>query len=312
MFSFTRGKDIALITEGKMKGKYLKLYGENHFGEPLEPDLTIYKSLYSSLLDKDFYKNEGISRYDISNFNDMVDGKKDIPDDIVIRERIENAHKFVHNELRTRLMFTDNTKLFPYPPIVSQRIYVSGPSGSGKSTFISEYIDLMQKMKGGKKKKVYIFSRVPDDEPLDKLKKVIRIPLEMDFLNKHPLKVEEFKGDILVFDDIDTLLNKDISIYLRAFRDDVLETGRHWDITTLSTSHLPSDYQKTRTVINEGSAIVLFPRGMTAGSLHGFLERYLGMNKKQISYIESLPTRWVWFYKDYPKYAIHERGAFLY
>lgn len=312
MFSFTRGKDIALITEGKMKGKYLKLYGENHFGEPLEPDLTIPKNNYSSLLDKEFYKKEGISRYDIPNFNEMVDDKKDVPDDIVIKEQIENAHKFVQNELRTRIIFSDNTKLFPYPPIVSQRIYVAGPSGSGKSTFIGEYLDMMQKMKGGKKKKIYIFSRVPDDEPLDKLKKVIRIPLEMDFLNKYPLKIEDFKGDILVFDDIDTLANKDISKYLRAFRDDVLETGRHWDITVLSTSHLIANYQSTRTVINEGSAIVIFPRGSTWGATAGFLERYLGFTKKQIDYIEGLPTRWIWFYKDYPKYAVHERGAFLY
>lgn len=124
--------------------------------------------------------------------------------------------------------------------------------------------------------------------------------------------IEQFKESIIVFDDIDTLLNKALVKYIRSFRDDILETGRHYNITIISTSHLIANFLATRTLINEANAIVLFPRGSSFYAVSNFLERYLGFTKEQIRYVEKLPTRWIYFWKEYPKFAIHEKGAFLY
>jgi len=262
MLSFNRGKDIAVFQNGKMKGKKIRLYGENNFKQNQKPDITIDRSEYPQLLTKEFYKEQSITPAKRRIFNDLLIGKGNM-DNISeeTEDQLEEAKTFIDNELRTKVYFDDvSTKLFPLPQKDSERIYVPAPSGSGKSTFIGMYLDEIRKMKNGKGRTIYIFSRVEKDEPLDRHKKVVRIPLEDDYFEKKPLIIEDFKNGILIFDDIDTILNKKLVKYLRNFRDDVLETGRHYGITTISTSHLIANFLATRTLINEENAIVLFPR----------------------------------------------------
>jgi len=315
MLSFERGKPIAVFTEGKLKGKELKLYGEHEFGMLPKPDIIVDKKDYPDLLDKTFYKDNNITPAKKRYFNDVLSGKTQIEKENMsaeLEEQLENAETYIENKLRTQISFDGpSTKLFPLPQKFSERIYVPAPSGSGKSTFIGEYLKYLKEMKNGKKRKIYIFSRVEEDEPLDKYKP-IRIPLEEDYFKNNPLQIEDFKNSILIFDDIDTIMNKSVVKYVRNFRDDVLETGRHYDITILSTSHIIANFLATRTLINESNAIVLFPRGSSFAAVANFLERYLGFTKNQIRYVENLPTRWIWFWKEYPKYAVHERGAFIY
>ena len=42
-------------------------------------------------------------------------------------------------------------------------------------------------------------------------------------------------------------------------RENLLETGRHFDLTIISTSHQLSNYAKTRTLLNEATSITVFP-----------------------------------------------------
>ena len=294
-----------------MKGKKLMLYGKDDFSGRRKPDIKVDTNERSELLDKKFFKENHISSAKKKSFIDLVDGKKrpEISDEM--KELIDEAQEYINMKLKTQILFDDKyTKLFPIPQKYSERIYVPAPSGSGKSTFIGMYLEEMRKV--DKKRKIYIFSRVDEDEPLDKLKKVIRIPLEKEYFDSNPLKIEDFKNSILIFDDIDTILDKTIVKYVRNFRDDILETGRHYGITILSTSHLIANFLATRTLINEANAIVLFPKGSSFYAVSNFLERYLGFDKDLIRYVEKLPTRWIYFWKEYPKFAIHEKGVFLY
>ena len=312
MLSFTRGKDIAVFKEGRKKGNKLKLFGKDDFDRDVKPDIKVNKDERSDLLDKPFYKEHHISSAKKKTFKELIDGKRteiNMSDDM--KELIEEGQRYIDNKLKTQILFDDKfTKLFPLPQKYSERIYVPAPSGSGKSTFIGMYLEEMRKQ--DKKRKIYIFSRVDEDEPLDKFKKVIRIPLEQSYFDENPLIIEQFKNGILIFDDIDTIMDKSIVKYVRAFRDDVLETGRHYGITILSTSHIIANFMATRTLINEANAIVLFPKGSSFYAVSNFLERYLGFNKDLIRYVENLPTRWIYFWKEYPKFAIHEKGIFLY
>lgn len=316
MLSFNRGKNIAKFTEGKLKGKELKLYGENEFGDLGKPDIVVDRKELSELLDKDFYKEQNITPAKKKTFNKVLNGEVKIPKEDMseeLKEQLEDADKYIDNILKTQIFFNDkSTKLFPLPQKFSERIYVPAPSGSGKSTFIGEYLGYLRDMPKGKKRTIYIFSRVLEDKPLDKHKNVVRVPLEEEYFKSHPLNIDDFKNSIIVFDDIDTLMNKNVVKYVRQFRDDVLETGRHFDITIISTSHLIANFLATRTLINEANAIVLFPRGSSFSAVANFLDRYMGFSRKQINYVKSLPTRWIWFWKEYPKYAIHEKGAFIY
>ena len=98
---------------------------------------------------------------------------------------------------------------------------------------------------------------------------------------------------------------------LRNFRDDVLECGRHYGITAISTSHIIMNFGATRTLINEAQAVVLFPRGSSFQQVKGFLDRYLGFSNYDIEILKNLPTRWIFIWKEYPKYLIYEKGVML-
>lgn len=314
MLSLTRGKEIAVFQEGRLKNKHIKLFGKDDFSVKTAPDLKVPKEERGELLGRDFFKQFGISAQKKKTLLDIVNGKRgetEMSEEMT--EYVEEANSYIDNSLKTRIDFDDTyTKLFPIPQKFSERIYVPAPSGSGKSTFIGMYIEQLTKL-FGKNRKIYIFSRVEKDEPLDKFgKRVIRIPLVQSYFDENPLQIEQFKKSIIVFDDIDTILNKALVKYIRNFRDDILETGRHYDITIISTSHLIANFLATRTLINEANAIVLFPRGSSFYAVSNFLERYLGFTKEQIRYVERLPTRWIYFWKEYPKFAIHEKGAFLF
>lgn len=316
MLSFTRGKEIAKLTnkDGKKTLKTIRLYGADDFSTKTQSDIIIPKKEYSQLLTNDFFKSNKISKGKQQTLKDIVNGEKsrdNMSDEM--NEYVESADDEIKKLLKTQLIFSgenDDKRCFPIPQKKSERIYVPAPSGSGKSTFIGMYLkELRAKYK---KRPIYIFSRVEEDKPLDQFSNTYRIPLTRKTFEKEPLEIENFKNAIMIFDDIDTILDKPLVKYIRNFRDDVLETGRHYDITIISTSHIITNFLATRTLINEANAIVLFPKGSSFYAVSNFLERYMGFSKAQIRMVEKLETRWIWFWKEYPKYAIHERGAFIF
>ena len=198
--------------------------------------------------------------------------------------------------------------IFPIPQKKSERLYISAPSGAGKSTFIGLYLDEIRKK--DKKRHIFVFSRVTEDEPIDRHKPV-RIPLDREIFDENPLVPEDFEDSVLIFDDIDTLMDKPLLKYIQHFRDDLLECGRHYGITTISTTHQILNFHETRKLLNEANGIVIFPKATGNFQLKGFLERYMGMEKKEIEEVRKLPSRWVYFNKEYPMYMIYNKGVVI-
>mgnify|MGYP003624497689 FL=1 len=314
MLSFNRGKEIAkvLSKDGKKTLRTIKLFGADDFSEKTESDIVIPKAEYPQLLTNDFFKSNKIPKAKQDTIRKIISGEKPREGmSLEMKEYMEIADKEVIRLLKTQVHFdVDSSNVFPIPQKKSERIYVPAPSGSGKSTFIGMYLkELRAKYK---KRPIFIFSRIEEDKPLDAFKNTFRIPLTRKEFEDNPLEIENFKNGILIFDDIDTIMDKQLVKYIRGFRDDVLETGRHYDITIISTSHIITNFLATRTLINEANAIVLFPKGSSFYAVSNFLERYMGFSKAQIRMVENLKTRWIWFWKEYPKYAIYEHGAFIF
>lgn len=310
MLSLKRGKEIAVITGGQMKGKKIFLYGKDDFTQKLPSEFVVNTKERKKLIPKDYFRNRRVKLKDEKALIKHIDNDDKISS---VEERIQEDYvkvqKVIEDKLKKELDFTDkSTQVFPIPQKFSERIYVPAPSGSGKSTFIGEYLKQLRILYPNRK--IVIFSRVENDEPLDRFKNLVRINLE-DFAEKVPA-VETFAKDILIFDDIDTILNKLIVKVLRQFRDDVLEVGRHFNITCISTSHIITNFHATRTLINEAQAVVVFPKGGSFGQIRGFLDRYMGFDKELIETIRQLPTRWLYIHKEYPQYIIHQKGAILF
>lgn len=207
----------------------------------------------------------------------------------------------------------DGWTIEPMPDYKSRCIvYICGPAGSGKTYYASMWIKNFKLLYPDST--VYVFSRLEFDKTLDHLN-VVRVKNDMNLVT-NPIDI--FKdlrfGDLVFFDDCDTVTEKKIRDALSKIQNDVLETGRHNNIHILITSHLitGNDRKNTRTVLNEAQQIVVFPKSGAAHQIRYALKNYVGLTAKQIDMIlKKIPSRYVCVGKTYPQYILHEFGCSL-
>jgi len=133
--------------------------------------------------------------------------------------------------------------------------YCGAPSGAGKSTFAANIIKQYKKQYPFRK--VFLFSRKPEDKVLDELN-VSRIMMDEGLVDD-PIDLEELKETMCVFDDCNTL--SDVLVKNAVFHliSDILEVGRSYQISCIVTNHLFTDYKATRCVLNESMFVTAFP-----------------------------------------------------
>lgn len=207
------------------------------------------------------------------------------------------------------IMIKDKGYLVPFlNPKQRGVVYVAGKSGSGKSTYAAQiiynYLEIFPN------NKVFIFSRLEIDPVLDALG-CIPIPIndELDQVDA----IKDIANALCLFDDIDTIRDKNLRSKVYAIQNDILEAGRKKNINIIVTSHLinGNDRNNCRTILNEASEITFFPRSGSAHGIRYLLEKYIELSKPQIAEIMKLPSRWVTVGTSYPGYIFHEKGAFM-
>lgn len=214
-------------------------------------------------------------------------------------------------------------------------ILLVGPSGSGKS-FLAKRILQHDK----RNRPIILFSKVREDPSLRELKKE-KIDVPTTNLTVRGGMVTEEKGSkkiprllqipvftdqdlvtlptdsdmvdsIAFFDDIDAFTGER-AVYLRGYRDALLEAGRHKNITVMSTSHILSNYNKTRTMLNEAEYVVLFPNA-NRRSADMFLKDRMGMVKSDRDHLISRSGstgRYMIIRMSCPNLMIHSHGILL-
>ena len=206
-----------------------------------------------------------------------------------------------------QLKIANDSKFQHVPDTTKEReiLYITGPSGSGKSTYTRKYLE--QYKKKYKNREIYLFSSLPSDESLDKIKPK-RIKLD-ESMCTDPIKVDELSESICIFDDIDVISEKKVREAVYDVLNQVLEIGRHYKIHCVVTNHLPTNGKDTRRILNEAHTVTYFPHS-AGGKVKYMLEEYVGLDKKQIAYMKKQNSRWATIYKNYPQcYAVeHEIG----
>jgi hypothetical protein len=193
-------------------------------------------------------------------------------------------------------------------------VYIAGPSGSGKSTYASSYAQKYRKM--FPQSQIYIFSRLEKDPAFDGMFRPPPIRMKIDeALITHPIDVtQQLKGGCLViFDDIDTIIDEKLKKAVIKLETDILEIGRHNKIYIICCSHLinGNDKKFSRTILNEATTITVFPKSGSSYQINYCLKNYYGLPKKKIDSILALDSRWITLIKGYPQICMYEHGIFV-
>lgn len=179
-------------------------------------------------------------------------------------------------------------------------LYTAAPSGSGKSVWVSKYLqELPANMP------IFLFSGIEDDPAFDKIKHLKQIKFDQEFVDS-PIDIKELHDSCCIFDDTGKLKQpyRDICQQLQ---DELLEKGRHFRITTISTNHLSTDGGQTRNLINESSSLVVFPKASSLTETERILHKYVGFPKKLIPKLQQLGGRSVYVHKNFPQFILSDK-----
>ena len=308
MLSLSKGSPIATITYKDTKKKPTPIYIND--GDDVEKEEKIITSAnLDELLPKSFYT--GLKNVNASN---MLILKRAIR---LNKNSLLGSGNTLNNAyvLAQELLEELSRKYLQVPKNIGKveiainegwqgHISVFGSSGSGKSYWIGKY--LMAYKKKFPKNNIYIFSPIINDLAFAEAKPLY-VKIDETLIDE-PLDIKEadFKDSILVFDDIESL-NKPYKQIIESFRDQVLECGRHYQQTAICVSHIILNGQSTKRILNESSKIVVFPKSNFNG-IANLARRYFGMDRDKISYIKTVPSRWVCICRCYPNSLVSENA----
>jgi hypothetical protein len=189
-------------------------------------------------------------------------------------------------------------------------IMVGGKSGSGKShiarNFAIRYSQLWPK------RSIYFISYLKEDPTIDKISDTIeRIPPEE--LSDETHDIEFFTDSLTIIDDVEGYerKNKEIHNRIQSVVDMIATMGRHNSSSIVVSSHLLTDYKRTRLFLGEANHFVVFAHGASQNQLYNLLCRYSGLDKSDVDKLRSLPSRWVCVRTIFPLTVMHEQGVYL-
>jgi DNA helicase HerA-like ATPase len=204
-------------------------------------------------------------------------------------------------------MKDDTLQLIPNIKAERQCVYICGQSGSGKSYFTTNYVNEYKKLYP--KREIYVISSINEDKSIDSLKPKRINALHNDFMNEE-FSSEDFKDSLVIFDDIDVFPNK-IKKKVMAIVNNILQIGRHFNVSICFTTHSPTNGSETKILLAEANVITVFPQTTGSRALKYLLDSYLGLDKKQIDKIKKMKTRAVSVIRGYPMVIMSERETFL-
>jgi hypothetical protein len=194
----------------------------------------------------------------------------------------------------------------PHDPKARFILCTMSSSGSGKSTqllLIGERYHTLYP-----RRPIVLLSRLDQDETLDQVNYIRR--LRVDSLLESPFELRELENALLIVDDIEGM-NVTQEKAVQQLLELVLTQGRHFNTSLLFSAHNLTNGAKTRTLLNESMAYLTFPSATSFMQLKYLLERYAGLDRKEITAIRKLPSRWVLVSRRYPTVVLTEHSAYL-
>lgn len=231
--------------------------------------------------------------------------------EIVFIDKEDKPNSVVKHKPITEITVEDGKfELVPADADDLRVIMAGGPSGSGKSFWMARYIEKYQKL--FPKAIFYLISRKPEDPVLDELDPH-RVLIDDSWIEDPPQLEDIEDHSIVLFDDCDTISDKEILKAVRALQAQVLEMGRSRDIRCLVTTHLlnGNDRASSRTLLNEAQCITFFPRAGSNYATRYMLKAYMGCSTSQINKILAIDGRSISIIKPYPSVIVSDHKCVL-
>ena len=210
----------------------------------------------------------------------------------------------------------------PNPKYDSNVYYLNGPRGSGKTYLSVNIAEIYNEMYPDRP--IYIFSQTAKTDQNVKLYgrlKNLQVMVLDESLITSPLKLEELRDSLCIFDDYNTLgdvtiqegkktKKYNLSKAVQAIIDDVIQNGRHYNISSIICSHMMFAYAKSRQILEELNYLVFYS---DTGARHKrkYLQDFMGLEKKDVTSILSKKSRWTLVSKISPRYIITEYEAMV-
>lgn len=240
----------------------------------------------------------------------ILEGHKEAKYPARYLEYFEKAKDEFKQKLAKEIVVSPPGKLMIIPQeIENQRqfILVTGNSGAGKSFWTAMYMRMYHKM--FPHNPIFIISKKDSDPAYDVLDFITRIPLDENFMDLE-LDTKDFEDSLVIFDDIENIIDKKIKKAVYDLKDNLSETGRSHGIYMILCNHLAMCGQTTRKDNNECDAVVVFK---SSSKFHrdNLLKTYVGLDKKQITDVNEIPSRWLFIKKSDPMYVVSENKVML-
>ena len=298
---------VAIQTDGESKGDMIYISDQKPKPKALsERDYQKIDEIIGDKILKNFNKHaERIDAIKIIRL--MVRCKKSNVDDDRFNDCYREVMEEFDNQYRDREIYKPDGKFQILPDMNGRQVmYIAAPSGSGKSYWIKNYCRQYNKMFPDRT--IYLFSKIYDDESMDDLENVVQVELDDEYL-EDPYTIDDLEDCMVIFDDVDTISDRDLKKSLNDLKSDIMELGRHNNISFCCSSHLINKGAETKSILNESHFITVFPNS-NYYAINYVMSKYLGWGKKQIEKLKTL-GRAVTINKNYPNFVQHEKGLYF-
>lgn len=194
--------------------------------------------------------------------------------------------------------------------ITRDAINVYGAAGSGKSYWTAEFVRNYKKYLP--KKPIFLITcNQAKDKNYEGLGMKVLNCNDIEDFDDVDFDETEFKNSLVIFDDIETK-DKDLFNWIKGLRDMLLEKARKHETDVINIIHKGRDSHNTKIPNIEANGAVVFPRFGWSNTAP-ILSTYFELTDEQLKKIHKLRTvtRAVYISKQFPKYALYDKGAIL-
>jgi hypothetical protein len=171
-------------------------------------------------------------------------------------------------------------------------LFITGPAGSGKSTICADYLKAFDQIFDVEPEYKIIISADNIDDPAFEGIPHLRICVDDEFA-ENPLTLDDLtnktgsKKSVVVFDDIEGIVDKKRLKALEGLVESCLTCGRKRGINTLFISHRSANGKQTRMILTELNGVVWFPQLGTSRNLTYMLTHHLSIPEEMRNYLKN-------------------------